>query len=1138
MANEPGTLELLARELSRALSPLVQRLQEGDAKRFINSMGLDVPNSSITPALDTAFRTTATAADVLPEMLEELIAAIEAGNTTEMLSLGAQIAQQAAAMVDAAQTIADGLDGTSIVGVSPAEMAAFTGELAERVSELVLVEYLEGFYPLAHSILSLFGVVEVTRENVGSANLQLMEHDRKRLRLERVGTLLSDPGQLVEDLYGWGTGAFDGALLLRRLAALFRALGLPIAHGTRNGLPVIEFSVLSITPTGAVPAPDFEGLDATVTLGLADGFELVLPIAPGLDVELTAGGGLDASAGARLLPPAKLSVIPPSGEAQGQLGLGIVLSPTAPSPTFTILGVAGGTGLFAERIRASLLAGFVWSGAEAQGDLGFEAAIEGGKLRIGMDGADGFLADILAGISVEADFDVSLAWTAGTGLRFNGSHSLSVQLPAHIDLGPVSIDGLTLTIGVDGATIPIALATDIAAQLGPLSASVEQIGAEATLSFPSGGGNIGPVQLDLAFKPPTGAGLALDAGAVSGGGYLFFDPDNGEYGGALELNLMEIVEVKAIGLISTRMPDGTEGFSLLIVITAEFGSGLQLGFGFTLLGVGGILGLHRSMNQEALTEGVATGSIDNVMFPTDVIANAQQIIADLKKYFPVELDVFVVGPLAKLGWGTPTLVSLSLGVVIEIPPGNIAILGVLKAALPDEDAALLVLQVSFIGAVEFDKERAWFFASLFGSRVLFLTIEGDMGLLIGWGDDANFVVSVGGFHPSYQPPPLPFPVPRRVAVMILNESWGRIRVEGYFAVTSNTAQFGAKLDIYFGFSAFSLEGYLALDALFQFSPFYFIVQISGKLALSAAGLDLLSVQLSFTLEGPTPWRAKGKGKVKLLFFSISANFDETWGDAADTSLPPIEVMPLLEAEYAKEENWVALPPASQSLSVSLRELPETDALVLHPVGNLRVSQRAVPLEIDIDKVGNQSASDAKRFSVSVTSAALGKKGDTEDSFATGQYVDLSDGERLSRRGYEHEKSGLEIGAKDADLGVVSAVTRTVRYELVIIDNNFKRFVKLFHGLFTRLFGVLLKRNAVALSALSFATKSKAVPFADKTEVLAGSYAVAFKDDNRAFDGQAVSFTSQAQAERFLGDLAPEDASSVHVIETYEVNRAA
>ena len=51
------------------------------------------------------------------------------------------------------------------------------------------------------------------------------------------------------------------------------------------------------------------------------------------------------------------------------------------------------------------------------------------------------------------------------------------------------------------------------------------------------------------------------------------------------------------------MPDGSDGFSLVIIVTAEFGSGLQLGFGFTLLGVGGLLGLNRTVNADALLAG-------------------------------------------------------------------------------------------------------------------------------------------------------------------------------------------------------------------------------------------------------------------------------------------------------------------------------------------------------------------------------------------------------------------------------------------------------------------------------------------------------------------------------------------------------
>src|SRR5262249_22751007 len=158
---------------------------------------------------------------------------------------------------------------------------------------------------------------------------------------------------------------------------------------------------------------------------------------------------------------------------------------------------------------------------------------------------------------------------------------------------------------------------------------------------------------------PSGVGLSINAGLVAGGGFLSFDPVRGEYAGALELEFADFLAVKAIGLISTRMPDGSPGFSLLVVLTAEFGStSLQLGEGFTLLAVGGILGLNRSMNLQALVEGVRTGAIESVMFPKDVVANAPRILSDLRAFFPAEEGKFLIGPMAKIGWGTPTLISV------------------------------------------------------------------------------------------------------------------------------------------------------------------------------------------------------------------------------------------------------------------------------------------------------------------------------------------------------------------------------------------------------------------------------------------------------------------------------------------------
>ena len=62
-----------------------------------------------------------------------------------------------------------------------------------------------------------------------------------------------------------------------------------------------------------------------------------------------------------------------------------------------------------------------------------------------------------------------------------------------------------------------------------------------------------------------------------------------------ELKISDMIQVKAIAVITTRLPDGSSGFSMLIIITAQFDVGIQLGLGFTLNGIGGLIGINRAM---------------------------------------------------------------------------------------------------------------------------------------------------------------------------------------------------------------------------------------------------------------------------------------------------------------------------------------------------------------------------------------------------------------------------------------------------------------------------------------------------------------------------------------------------------------
>jgi hypothetical protein len=410
-----------------------------------------------------------------------------------------------------------------------------------------------------------------------------------------------------------------------------------------------------------------------------------------------------------------------------------------------------------------------------------------------------------------------------------------------------------------------------------------------------------------------------------------------------------------------------------------------------------------------------------------------------------------------------------------------------------------------------------------------------MGVLFAYGDDANFVVTVGGFHPQFNPPPLPFPTPRRLQADIINESYARIRCDGYFAVNTNSAQFGAHAEYYFGFSALDVEGNSGFDALVQFSPFHFSVTVYTHFSVHVFGVGVYGVDINLLLEGPTPWHARGSASIGFLFFSVDVNIDFTWGEDRDTTLPPIAVMPLLIGELQKQSNWRAIPPDASNLLVSLRQLPATEAaLVLHPVGRLRFSQRFVPLELTLDKVGNQRPSDANYFELDAT-AGFAKTGEVSESFAPGQFKDFDDADKLSQPAYEPEPAGLELAPAGVELDSGTAITRIVRYNLTVIDTSWRRVLLRFFVFAGSLFTHYLGGASVTRNAFSKYRQSQVQPFSDKVTVKPEVYTVALRANNKAADSR--SFTSQAAADDYMNSLIVRDPTlggTLHVLPQFEV----
>jgi hypothetical protein len=1149
---DTDTLAQLAEEVGLALAPLDAALQTpASFGAFMIELGW---NLAVIPAPIAA----------LSGALSALIGILDTGDID-------------ASTVEAALTAIGGLiGGIQAIANQPAsawpptvDAAEFVAEFPGQLIDFLLIDYLLTQQTPIGQVLQALGVIRV---EAVVATATRPAYTNRSIAWSDLSRVLSAPTGVFTDAWEWGSGTFRQQDFFNAIVDLVDAMGLiskvepldptvrdalsggapgpneihdwvlrlPIIGDPRSAPKVQVGAGLFMLPATGAKLPGFAILpyaagSSAISVNISDTLQFTVDAA----FDLEGGVGLLINPGA--VPQLVVGLIAAATgntPASSSTHLTLGLASTASTPIM-LLGSTDGSNL---QIGGASIAAGVRLTSGNKVDIYGELALTGGQIVIkpGSGEADGFIATLLPDGGITAAFAFGVGLSSSQGIYFTGSSGLQIQLPVHVSLGPIDITSATLTITPDSGSIPMSLGATFDGNLGPLQATVQNLGLKVTLAFPAGGGNLGPVNLALEFLPPNGVGLAVDAGVVSGGGFLSIDTARGEYAGAMQLEILDFVSVAAIGIIDTKNPDGTPGFSLLIILTADFGAGIQLGFGFTLNAVGGLLGLNRTMLFQPLMDAVRSGAISDIMFPQDVVANAPKIISDLRAIFPPQQGTFLIGPMAKIGWGEPTLVTVSLGVIIEIPPGDIAILGVLSLALPDPDDAILELQVNFAGALEFSKSRLYFFASLFDSHLLFITIQGEMGLLAAWGGNANVLVSVGGFHPLFTPPPLPFPAPQRIQLDIINESYARIRADGYFAVTTNTAQFGTHSEYFFGFSALSVQGQSSFDALLQFSPFHFIVSISTSFSVNVFGAGVFGLDINLTLEGTNPWHASGSGSLSFLFFSISVPIDITWGDSRDTTLPPVAVMPILTAEFGKRTNWKAQLPSGSSLLVSLRQLDPADtSLVLHPVGTLQISQRAVPLDLTLDTVGSQQPSDANRFALDVQSAGLTKTRELTEQFAPAQFKNASDADKLSEPAFSPQDSGIELGPAGSlyDTGV--AHTRNVRYDLTIIDTALEAQRSRFYQYPVPLFEHWLGGASVARSTLSASYHDLTHPNDGTVTVSPETYAVAHQADNSLIAASAGGFTSRWAAEDYLQRAVTADPSltgKVHVLPGFEVAR--
>ncbi|HEY4358992.1 MAG TPA: DUF6603 domain-containing protein [Acidobacteriaceae bacterium] len=933
----------------------------------------------------------------------------------------------------------------------PGGPALHIGGFALDFLDLLTVAYIGNWHPLLREFATLLTLIEPAETQapaVAIANgsqLVRAPFQIDRLRLDRLPALVKDPVGTLRAYY-WNdlqTEADADAIadkLFVRIRNLLEELGVQSRYGIQPGDEAIFGQEAQLIDHALIvyASNQLGGADVdagiSVTLSPAEHGDLGLVIAPfGVLSESASFGlwdiGFQLAADVQAFAIGRNGPTLLAGPGTAALDAKVTATLAAPDtgPAF-VYGSPTGSRL---EIGGAVLSAEINISANSQGGAA-SANVSKSAIVISPGDGDGFLQSILPANGLRADFNLGIAWSSTGGLSFSGSAGLDATLPVGISIGGVvTIPTVHLGLKAGDSDLQIELSASVGLSISVVKALLDRVGLETNLTFPGHGGNLGAADLTFSFKPPSGIGLSIDTGGVTGGGLLTVGPAANEYSGVLQLEFNNL-SLQAFGLISTQVAGGS-GYSLLALMDASFPP-VELGLGFTLNGVGGILAVHRTASEDALRAAMKAGKLGTILFPKNAITNGPQILAQLDSLFPTAHGRFLFGPMALIGWGTPTVLTASIAVILELPdPIEIILLGVLQARFPTPDAPLVKINMDAVGVIDFSQDELSLDATLFDSKLISFTLSGDMALRLNWGSNSEFLLSIGGFHPQFTPPS-GFPTLKRITIDMPSGVVSKLRLAAYLAVTSNSLQFGAALDVFIGVSGFGLSGHLGFDALLQLSPFHFEADISGSIALTAGGDDLMSVSLDASLTGPAPWNIAGKFKVHIVFFDVHISFSQSWGlNAPSQQVSTVDVGALLKTTLADPRSWNVQLPTGLAALVSTRKIEDSTAVFAHPLARVGVHERVVPLGLAITHVGQATPTGVTQFAI--TKFQLGTTTvnyDTvQDQFAPAQFFDLSDTDKLSRPSYELHDAGLVMKGTLVTNG--KAVPKTTDYETYFID---------------------------------------------------------------------------------------------------------
>ncbi|GIK95841.1 MAG: hypothetical protein BroJett029_00500 [Alphaproteobacteria bacterium] len=421
--------------------------------------------------------------------------------------------------------------------------------------------------------------------------------------------------------------------------------------------------------------------------------------------------------------------------------------------------------------------------------------------------------------------------------------------------GPIYIEQVGFdTTETDQQLVDISVLLDARVSIAGLTAAVDDLKLTFVVASDASPFDPGRWSVDL-------AGLAVEAdmgGVVLAGGLRKFGSgENVEYIGML-LARFAAYGLSIYGGYGTKVENG-ERFSAFFAFGAING---PIGGppAFFLTGIGGGIGINRDLifpsELDRFGDFPFIKALDPAAQPSgDPLG---ELVA-LRDIFPMKRGDFWFA--AGISFNSFALVDGIAVISVRIGDGfELALLGLARVALPRPQVALVSIELGLIARFSTEEGVIWVQAQLTeNSWLLHESVRLTGGFaFVSWFDGpraGEFVLTMGGFHPSFQSDGYPV-VPR------LGFSWqvsSAITIKGgnYFALTSEALMAGGTLEASAKFGSAWAEVKFGADGIVYFDPFRFEVEVYARIAAGVTvdvwiGEITISVSLGarIKVEGP------------------------------------------------------------------------------------------------------------------------------------------------------------------------------------------------------------------------------------------------------------------------------------------------